>query len=114
LNNEVIILNSQLDHVIKQVRMMTNGTDILDKMLKGQIKEKPNGIDFSHERLKQGHQYNSYAHALEYYHKAKKRKPVTNIKFVASTGVDGSIVKEQMLQHLVEPHSSKTEKAFPT
>jgi SMC interacting uncharacterized protein involved in chromosome segregation len=37
LNNEVIRLNSQLDHVMKQVKMMTTGTDVLDEILEGQI-----------------------------------------------------------------------------
>jgi len=60
LNKEVILLNSQLDNVIKQVIMMTTGTDILDRMLEGQVKGKPNGIDFTHEHLKQEHQNNSY------------------------------------------------------
>ena len=59
LNNEVILLSSQLDHVLKQVRMMTTRTDVLDKMLEGQIRGKPNGIGFSHEHLRQEHQNNS-------------------------------------------------------
>jgi len=74
LNNEVMLLNPQLDHVLKQVRMMTTGTDVLDKMIIGQIKGKPNGIGFTHEHLKQEHQNSSYAQALEYYHKGKKKK----------------------------------------
>jgi len=52
LNNEVILLSSQLDHVLKQVRMTTTRTDVLDKMLESQIRGKPNGIGFSHEHLR--------------------------------------------------------------
>jgi hypothetical protein len=110
LNNEVMLLNSQLDHVLKQVRMMTTGTDVLEKMLEGEIKGKPNGIGFSHEHLRQEHQNSSYDQALEYYHKAKKGKPVRKIKFAASTRTDDTTVKEQMLQHPIEPHDSKKEK----
>jgi len=88
-----MLLNSQLDHVLKQVRMMTIGTNVLDKMLEGQIKGKPNGIGFSHEHLRQEHQNSSYAQALEYYHKAKKSKPVGKIKFVASTRTDDTTAK---------------------
>jgi len=47
-----MLLNSQLDNVLKQVRMMTIGTDVLDRMLEGQVKGKPNGIGFTHEHLK--------------------------------------------------------------
>jgi len=47
-----MLRNSQLDNVLKQVRMMTTGTDVLDRMLEGQVKGKPNGIGFTHEHLK--------------------------------------------------------------
>jgi len=110
LNNEVILLSSQLDHVLKQVRMMTTRTDVLDKMLEGQIRGKPNGIGFSHEHLRQEHQNNSYDQTLDYYHKAKKKKPVRKIKFVASTRTGDTTVKEQMLQHSIEPNDSEMEK----
>jgi len=103
LNKEVMLLNSQLDNVLKQVRMMTTGTDVLDRMLEGQVKGKPNGIGFTHEHLKQKHQNSSYVQALEHYHKTKKGKPVKKIKFVASTRTDSTTVKEQMVEHLVEP-----------
>ena len=102
LNKEVMLLNSQLDIVLKQVRMMTTGTDVLNWMLEGQVKGKPNGIGFTHEHLKQERQNSSYFQALEHYHKAKKRKPVKKIKFVASTRTDSTIVKEQMLEHPIE------------
>jgi len=60
LNKEVMLLNSQLDNVLKQVRMMTTRSDVLDRMLEGQVKGKPNGISFTHEHLKQEHQNSSY------------------------------------------------------
>jgi hypothetical protein len=65
LNNKVILLNSQLENVLKQVIMMTTGFDVLDKMLEGQIEGKPNGIGFSHEHLRQEHQNSSYSQSLE-------------------------------------------------
>jgi len=83
LNKEVMLLNSQFENVLKQVRMMTTRTDVLDKMLEGHVKGKPNGIGFTLEHLKQEHQNSSYVQALEHYHKAKKGKPVKKIKFVA-------------------------------
>ena len=106
LNNEVMLLSSQLGHILKQLRMMTIGTDVLDKMLEGQIRGKPNGISFSHEHLRQEHQNSSYDQALDYYHKAKKRKHVRKIKFVASTRTCDTTVKEQMLQYPIKPPDS--------
>jgi len=105
-----MLLSSQLGHVLKQVRMMTTETDVLDKMLEGQIGGKPNGIGFSQEHLRQEHQNSSYDQGLDYYHKAKKRKLVRKIKFLASTRTSDTIVKEQMLQHPIEPHDFKMEK----
>jgi hypothetical protein len=67
-----MLLNSQLDNVLKQVRMMTTGTDVLDRMLEGQVIGKPNGIGFTQEHLKQEQQNSSYIQALEHYQKAKK------------------------------------------
>jgi len=44
LSNEVTQLNSQLEHLKKHVKMMNTGTDVLEEILEGQIKGKPNGI----------------------------------------------------------------------
>jgi len=114
LNKEVMLLNSQLKNVLKQVRIMTTGTDVLDKMLEAEVKGKPNGICFIHEHLKQEHQNNSYGQALEHYHKAKKGKPVKKIEFVASTRTCNTTVKEQMLEHPVEPPKPKLVKEPPS
>ena len=105
-----MLLNSQLKNVLKQVRMMTTRTGVLDRMLEGQVKGKPNGIGFTHEHLNQKHQKSSYVQALEHYHKTKKGKPVKKIEFVASTRTGSITVKEQMLKHHVEPPKPKIEK----
>jgi len=102
LNKKITLLNSQLDNVLKQVIMMTTGTDVLDRMLEGLVKGKPNGIGFIHEHLKQEHQNSSYVQALEHYHKAKKGKLVKKIKFVASTRTDNTTIKDPRLEHPVE------------
>jgi len=81
---------------------MTTATDVLDRMLEGQVKGKPNGIGFTHEHLKQEHQNISYVQALEHYHKAKTGKPVKKIKFVASTRTDSTTVRDPRLEHPVE------------
>jgi len=102
LNKDVMLLNSKLVNVLKQVRMTTTGTDVLDRMLEGQVSRKPNGIGFTHEHLKHEHQNSSYVQALEHYHKAKKGKPVKKIKFVASIRTDSTTVKEPRLEHPIE------------
>jgi len=64
LNNEVNLLNSQFIHVMKQVKMMTTGTEVLDEILEGQIKGKPNGIRFSFKHINQNQQNRSFAQTL--------------------------------------------------
>jgi len=81
---------------------MITGTDVLDRMVEGQVKGRPNGIDFTHEHLKQEHQNNNYVQTLEHYDKAKKGKPVKKIKFVASTRTDSTTVRDPRLEHPVE------------
>jgi len=114
LNKEVTLLNSQLDNVLKQVRMMTTETDVLDRMLEVQMKGKPNGIGFTHENLKQELQNSSYVQALEHYHKVKKGKPVKKIKFVASTRTDSTTVRDPRLEHPVKLPKPELVKETPS
>jgi hypothetical protein len=114
LNKEVMLLNSQLDNVFKKVRMMTTGTDVLDRMLEGQVIGKANGIGFTHEHLKQEQQNSSYVQALEHYQKAKKGKPVRKIKFVASIRTDSTADKGPKLEHPAEHPRTKLVKEYPS
>jgi len=59
---------------MKQVKMMITRTDVLEEILEGQIKGKPNGIGFDHKTLNQKHQHKSFAFALKDYGKDKKEK----------------------------------------
>ena len=111
LNNEVTLLSSQLSHVMKQVKMMTTGTEVLDEILEGKIKGKPNGIGFSFKHLNQNQQNKTFAQTLVNYGMFKMKKPVRNIKFVASTGTNDPTKSKQMLEHLEEHPSSKVDKA---
>lgn len=110
LKNKVFLLNSQLENVLNQVRMMTTGTDVLDKMLESQIKGKPGGIGFTHEHLRQEYHNSSYSHALEYYQKDRKKKHVRKIKFVASSKTGDTTVEKPMLEHPVKPDEYKLKK----
>jgi len=49
--DEVIQLNSQLEHMKKKVRMMTTCTNVLEEILEGQNQEKPKGIVFDYKTL---------------------------------------------------------------
>lgn len=62
LNDEVRLLNSQFDHIKKQVKMMTTGTSTLDEILEGQVKENPNGIGFDYNPLNQRKQNHNFAY----------------------------------------------------
>lgn len=112
LNNEVILLKSQLDHVLKQVKMMTTGTEVLDRMLNSQIVGKPNGIGFTHEHLKKEHHSNSHSQALEHYQKNRNKKPVKKIMFVTSSSKVS--VPDKMLEHSVELSISESVKESST
>jgi len=74
LNDEVTLLNSQLEHVKKQVRMMTTGTGVLDKILEGKVKVKPNGIGFDYEPLNQKQRNRNFAYDLEDHGLIRKQK----------------------------------------
>jgi len=104
LNNMVNQLNSQLNHVIKQVKMMTTRTYALDEILEGQIQGKPNGIVFTFEHSNQNQQIKTFDQVLEEYEmfKKKKTKPIKNIKFVASTKTKNPTISKGMLQHTKE------------
>ena len=99
LNSEVNLLKSQLSHVMKQVKMMTTGTDVLDEILEWQIKGKPNGIGFNSKHPSQDQQNKTFAQVLAEYEMVKKKKPAKNIKFVASTGTNDPNVSKGMLEH---------------
>jgi len=113
LNIEVNQLKSQLNHIIKQVKMMTTGANVLDEILEGQIQGKPNGIGFTFEHSDQNQKFKSVAHALEEYEriKCKKTKPIKNIKFVASTETKNPTINKLMLQHSQEHQMPEVGKA---
>jgi len=114
LNNEVNQLNSQLNHVMKQVKMMTVGTDVLDEILEGQIQGKPNRIGFTSKHPNQNQQTKTFAQALVEYGMVKKKKHVKNIKFVASIGTNDQTVRKCMLQHPKEHQIPSVRKVSST
>ena len=56
LNDEVRLMNSQFEHIKKQVKMMTTSTSTPDEILEGQVKENPNCIGFDYNPLNQRQQ----------------------------------------------------------
>jgi len=110
LNDEVTQLNFQLEHVKKQVKMMTTGTDVLEEILEGQNKGKPKGINFDYKPLNKKQRNINFAYALEDYGMVRKQKQVQDIKFVAAAGTDDPTMSKQILQHPEEHQSSKSKK----
>jgi len=98
---------------MKQVKMMTTRTNVLDEILEGQIQCKPNGIGFTFEHSNQNKKFKYVAHTLEEYEriKNKKTKPIKNIKFVASTKTKNSTINKLMLQHSQEHQMPEVAKA---
>jgi len=99
LNNEVTLLNSQLEQVKKQVRMMTTGNGVLDEILEGQVKGKPNGIGFDYEPLNQKQRNMNFAYALDDHGMISKQKQDKDIKFVGAAGTDVTSTSKPMLKH---------------
>jgi len=73
LNIEVNQLNSQLNHVMKQAKMMTTRTNVLDEILEGKIQGKPNGIGFTFEHSDHTQKFKYVAHTLGEYDRLKKK-----------------------------------------
>ena len=110
LNDEVTLLNSQLEHVKKQVKMMTTGTEVLDEILEGQVKGKPNGIGFDYNPLNQKQQNRNFAYAPEEHGMIRKQKQDKDINYVVATGINTASTSKTMLQHSGEQHSSQDKK----
>jgi len=110
LNDEVTQLNSQLQHVKKQVRMMTTSTNVLEEILEGQNSGKPKGIGFNYKPLNKKQRNKNFAYALEDYGMVKKQKPVQDINFVDAIGTDDPTLSKKMLQHPEEHQSYKSKK----
>lgn len=76
INDEVTQINSQLEHLKKQVKMITTWTNALEEILEVQIRGKPNGIGFYHKAQNKKHQHKNFAYALKDYGKDKRNKKV--------------------------------------
>jgi len=82
--------------------MMTIGTDVLEGILEGQIKGKPNSKGFDHKAQNKKQQHKNFAYALKDYGKDKNKKESQNIKFVVAGGTYYPTMSKSMLQHLEE------------
>jgi len=95
-------LNSQLEHIKKQVRMMTTGTTVLQEILEVKNTEKPEGADFNYKALnKKQHNINS-AYALEDCGMVRKQQ--------ATAETNDSTRSKSMLEHSKEHLSSRIKK----
>jgi hypothetical protein len=93
--------------------MITTGTSVLDKILEGQVKGKPNGIGFDYEPLHQKQRNMNFAYALEDHGLIRKQKQNKYIKFVGVAGTNVVSISKPMLKHFEEHQNSKNKKKSP-
>lgn len=108
LNDEVTQLNSQLEHVKKQVRMMTTRTNVLEEILEVKNKEKPKSTDFNYKALNMKQRNRNSACALK--DCGIVRKQQYDRKIVTDAGTVDLTESKQMLEHPKEHLGSKTNK----
>jgi len=89
LNDKVTQLNSQLEHLKKQVRMMNTGIDLLEEILEGQNQGKPKAIGFDYRAL-------------------NKQQQNQDKKFFPVVGTYDTTMSKPMSQHPKEHQSSKS------
>ena len=82
---------------------------MLEEILEGQIRGKPNGIGFDHETQKKQPNKN-FACALEDCGMVRKKKEVQDVKFVVASGTYDPTMSKSMLQHPKEHQSYKNKK----
>ncbi|KEH32869.1 envelope-like protein, putative [Medicago truncatula] len=112
LNDEVRLLKSQLENIMKQVKMMTTGTSTLDEVLKAQVKENPKGIGFDYNPLNQTQKNRHFSYALEDHGMIRKEKQDINVDVAA--GNDTGSSSKIMLQPSEKHHYPKNKKVTHT
>ena len=105
INDEVIQLNSQLEHVKKQVRMMTTSTNVLEEILEGQSKENPKVTAFDYKTLNKKQRNMSSAYAPKDCGIVRKQQLGPDVT------TDDSSTSKSMLQHSKEHQNSKNRKS---
>jgi hypothetical protein len=93
LNDEVSQLNSQLEHLKKQVVMMHHSTHALDEILEKQVIGKPQPIGFDYETLNKRQMYDP------------------DTKFMTPEGNHYSTVPRQMFQHPKRHQNTQTNRS---
>jgi len=108
LNDEVIQLNSQLEQVKLQVRVMTTGTNVLDDCLEVENIMKPKGTCFDYRALNRKQCSRNSAYTPE--DCGLVRQPQPNHKSAADAGSDDLVKLKPMLKHSNEHRKSNTKK----
>jgi len=90
------------------LKMMTTGTDVLEEILEGKIKGKPNGIGFDHKTQKGKHL--NFSYALKDYGKDNKKREARNIKFIVVGGSYDPSMSKPMWQHQAKHQITKEKK----
>jgi len=92
---------------------MTTSTGVLDKILEGQVKGKPNGIGFDYEPLNQKQRNRNFAYALKDHGLTRKQKQDKDIKFVGVAGTNIASIRKPMVKLLEEHQNSKNKNKSP-
>ena len=112
LNDDVIQLNSRLEHLKKQVKMMTTGTNVLEGILEGKNQGKPEAICFNYKVLNKKQRNKNSSYALEDFEIFSKQKIEKDTKFIATEGTGDHNARKQILQHHEEHQSSKSKGVY--
>jgi len=99
LNNEVILLNSQLNQIKMQAEIVTNDTTILDEVTEDHNKRKINGIEFDYKPLNLRQRNINFSYASEDHGMIKLEKHDKKGKLTGSVGTDVCSVNKTMLKH---------------
>jgi uncharacterized coiled-coil protein SlyX len=108
LNDEVTQLNSQLEQVKKQVRMMTTRTNVLDDILEAKDTVKPKDTSFDYKALNKKQRSRNSAYAPE--DRGMVGQPQLDKKSAADAGSDDLTEIKPILEHPKENRRSRTKK----
>jgi len=99
LNNEVILLNSQLNQIKKQAEIVTNDTTFLEEVAEDHNKRKAKGIKFDYKPLNLRQNNINVSYASEEHGMIKIEKHDKKSKLIGSVGTYVGSVNKTMLKH---------------
>ena len=99
LNDEVILLNSQLDQIKKQTEIVSNDTATPEEVTKDHIIRKEKGIEFDYKPLNMRQRNSNVRYASKDHGMIKIEEHGKKTKLIDSRGTNVGYVKKIMLKH---------------